>query len=26
VKETYDWFTEGHQTVDLMVARAVLTA
>jgi predicted ATPase len=25
VRETYDWFTEGHQTVDLMVARAVLT-
>jgi DNA-binding winged helix-turn-helix (wHTH) protein/predicted ATPase len=26
VKETYDWFTEGHQTADLKAARSVLTS
>ncbi len=26
VRETYDWFTEGHQTADLKAARGVLTA
>ena len=24
VKETYDWFTEGHETVDLRAARGLL--
>jgi DNA-binding winged helix-turn-helix (wHTH) protein/predicted ATPase len=26
VRQTYDWFTEGHETADLKAARAVLTA
>jgi predicted ATPase len=25
VKETYDWFTEGHETVDLVAARGLLS-